>query len=173
MTDDDLDDADAGDSPLANPREELFARCYADFESDTFGNCTQSAIAAGYPEKYARTSGWKLIRRPRVLARIQALQSKNLPAEGEVVADLKHVFKKAMAKGDLSTACRAAELLGKRLAMFRDVAVVPTAEIAELTEAERAEAERVAALLVGQAAGPTVISFPADGTGMAKEEPAA
>lgn len=36
-----------------NPKQELFLKLYLDPHSDTFGNCTQSGIKAGFDEGYA------------------------------------------------------------------------------------------------------------------------
>lgn len=98
------------------PKEELFCRAYGDPESDSFGKATKSADVAGYVQPH--NAGWKLCRRPRIIARLAEYHKAASADLGRVMANLEHIRLLALAKEpqDLATAARCAELQGKRLA---------------------------------------------------------
>ncbi len=127
-------------------KEEAFARAYGDPDSETFGNKTASAAAAGYGSP--RDSGWRAAKRPRVQQRIAELQAEARAAEPQVLANLEHVRRLAIEKGDLATALRATELAGKRLGLFYEAHSVTMA--GELERREWDETVAVQAVEIGK-----------------------
>lgn len=123
-------------------KEELFCQAYAVIESETYGKVKDSTVAAGYAEKNAKTQGWRLKRRPQVQARIQELLADNIEKHSsKVLSDLEHHRQLAIAKGDIASANKCSELLGKSLGLFYERSS-PTAdeiERQELDEQQRAD----------------------------------
>jgi len=113
--DDDLIEAD----PLT-PAEAVFAKCYADPESETYGRATKSAAVAGYVQPH--NAQWRLRRRPRIIAKIAEYQKEAMASAGKVLSDLEHQRLLALSKvpPDVQAANRASELMGKRLALWVD-----------------------------------------------------
>lgn len=127
-----------GDSvaKLKNERQEKF--CLEYIKSD---NATQSAINAGYSKKTARTIGSKLLTNIDIQDRFQELMKKN-KKKNKLIADAEEVLeffsktfrnelkaKKFIEEGktvevDINVETRdrlkAAEMLGKKYAMFTD-----------------------------------------------------
>jgi len=101
------------------PKEEAFCQAFACIESETYGHGTNSAISAGYSEKSARSTAWRLRKRPEVQARIAELYDSNLEKHsGKIVSDLEYHRKLALAKNDIASANRATELMGKSIGLF-------------------------------------------------------
>ena len=146
---DDLEDVeDLGAAAELTPKENLFCEAFANPESRTYGNATKSAQAAGYSQPH--NAGWKLRRRSQIRARLGELYEVSAAALGRVMTDLEHERQLAVAKGDIASAVRASELMGKRLGAFleRNIFALGDHEIHKLTETEEAEARRLAGLLV-------------------------
>ena len=134
--------------PLS-PREELFCRFYGDPESPHYSRPTAAATAAGYAEKTAWNSAWKLRRRSHVQARLAVFQKAAFAAAGKVLSDLENTRLLALAKSDLAVAARCSELQGKHLAMFTDkVAVDDPAGRFEYDAREAIEARRITRFLL-------------------------
>ena len=147
----DPDDSESGgraevDADGCTAREQLFCVAFANPESNSYGNATKSAAAAGY--KHARNAGWRIRQRPHVIARLEVLHAVTLAGLGRVMTDLEHTRLAALAKGDLAVAARCSELAGKRLGAFVDVHAVDLPERRAYTEAEQIEGQRLARLLI-------------------------
>jgi len=114
-----------GPAPLS-PKELKFCEAFANPESGTFGNARKSAEAAGYREPH--NAGWKLRRRGRIIAKLQEYHGAVFVAVGRVLADLENERRLAVEKGDLASAIRASELMGKHLGMFLERSIFAVAD---------------------------------------------
>ncbi|MCX5653383.1 MAG: hypothetical protein NTY65_01860 [Planctomycetota bacterium] len=134
--------------PLS-PKELAFCEAFGNPESETFGSARKSAEAAGYVQ--AHNAGWKLRRRPRIIAKLAEFEKVVRVQIGKVLTDLEFTRLQALTKGDLATAARCSELQGKHLAMFTDAVFVDNSAVVERYDARRAEqAERITTLLLTQ-----------------------
>jgi hypothetical protein len=116
------DDGDGGkllETVPLSPKELAFCEAFGNPESETFGNARKSSEVAGYSEPH--NAGWKLRRRPRIIAKLKEYHAAVTVAVGRVLADLENERRLAVEKGDIASAIRATELMGKHLGMFRDV----------------------------------------------------
>jgi hypothetical protein len=104
-----------GPLPLT-PKEEAFCVAFGDPESVTYGRSEKSAAAAGYVQP--RSAGWKLRRRPRIIARLGEFQAAAKAVAAKVLTDLENTRLLALEKGDLAVAARCSELQGKHIGMF-------------------------------------------------------
>ena len=91
-------------------------------------NATAAAKRAGYSEKTAYSQGQRLLKKAEVAARIAELQAESAKRL-EVTADdvtrmLLESYRDAKAVNQHGPAVRAAELLGKRLGLFKDRVLV-------------------------------------------------
>ena len=144
-----VDDERLIEGPVLTPKELAFCEAFANPESATFGSARKSAEAAGYREPH--NAGWKLRRRPHIIAKLREYHAAVTVAVGRVLADLENERRLAVEKGDLATAVRASELMGKHLGMFIERGMMTLNDlgrIREYTEAERVEAGRLARLLL-------------------------
>ena len=142
------------DNPLPlSPQQEQFCAAYADPESETYGKAGMSAKVAGYIEPY--TASWKLRRQARIIARLEQYQAAARVTVGRVMSDLEAERLLALAKDppDVAAAIRASELMGKHLAMFTEHVQVDVGQAKVYSDAERAEARRLAAMLITEQAG--------------------
>ena len=103
-----------------SPLEEKFCKAFGDPESETYGQGTKSAVAAGYAAGTARNASWKALRRPRIKVRLKEIYSESDFSAGKVMSNLASDRLKALEKGDISSAVRCDELLGKRLKLWVD-----------------------------------------------------
>ena len=142
-TDDDLTGA-----PPLTPRELAFCRFYGDPQSVSYGRATKSAVLAGYAEKSAWTTGWKLRHRPSIRAKLAEYDAAVQVAVGRVLADLENERIAAMEKGDIASAVRATELQGKHLAMFKENVEITLPMARAYTEQEAFEAKRLASMML-------------------------
>jgi hypothetical protein len=126
------------------PQEVLFCDAYADAESETYGNATESAKLAKYTSPH--NAAWKLKQRPAVRDRLSQIYEKNKANIGKVMSDLEHERLLAIKKGDLSTAVRCSELQGKRYGAFSDRFVISADEQPKHEMSPEKEAELDAAL---------------------------
>lgn len=106
------------------PKQERFCREYV---IDLNG--TQAAIRSGYAEKAAHVQASRLLSNDKVQARIEQLQAESAArtnaSADDVVKMLLDSYDAATEAGQYGPAIRAAELLGRRHAMFRDVRIDP------------------------------------------------
>ena len=60
--------------PALSPKRLAFVQCYADPDSETFGNATQSAMEAGYTQNYAAAAvtASRLLKNTKVKAYVDA-----------------------------------------------------------------------------------------------------
>ncbi len=105
-------------------KEDSYCIYYTTIGSDTYSNGTASAKEAGYSEHTARSTSWKLQRRPKIRERIQQLQAENMSRNylttDKVLSDLEDTRIKGVKKKDLASAIRCSELQGKFFAMFSE-----------------------------------------------------
>jgi hypothetical protein len=155
------DDDDDGEVLLPtvplSPKELAFCEAFGNPESETFGNARKSAEVAGYGEPH--NAGWKLRRRPRIIAKLKSYHVAVTVAVGRVLADLENERRLAIEKGDLSTAVRATELMGKHLGMFRDVLAIDEPATAARYDARvAADVQRITAFLLLGPQSPAAMS---------------
>ena len=78
-----------------------------------------AARAAGYAPTSARRQGWRLLRSPRIQARIREIQAEladhQCRADDAVIGKLEVVYRRALEAQQFYAAARAAELQGKLL----------------------------------------------------------
>jgi len=100
-----------------SPSEELFAQGVAKGL-----NQTNAAVEAGYAATSAHVMGSKLIRRPKIAARIKQLQQSGLAnietARAAHLTELLVLRDAAKEKGQLAAAIKAEELRGKVLGLY-------------------------------------------------------
>ena len=137
------------------PKEEAFVRAYADPESETYGRATASAEVAKYQEP--RSAAWKLRRRPRIIARIEEFEKLTRVVIGRILTDLEHERQLALAKGDIASAIRASELMGRHLAMFTDMLAVDPAPAFQYDRRVAEDTRTITALLLLREAGAVAI----------------
>ena len=106
--------------PALSSKRELFCQEYI-----VDRNATQAAIRAGYSAAGAQQQGSRLLLDVVVKARVAELQEeaakRNEVTVDSVIANLAELRDEARAKGQLSAAVRAQELIGKTCAAFVDV----------------------------------------------------
>ncbi|MFO1128976.1 MAG: terminase small subunit [Rhodospirillales bacterium] len=95
--------------PRLQPRQERFCRIYLEC-----ANAAQAARAAGYCPRSARNTGYRLLRQPRVAARIAALQLEMADDSCRNIAillsKLETVYRRAIEDHNFAAAARAVEL---------------------------------------------------------------
>jgi len=132
-----------------NQRERAFCVHLTTIGSETFGDGTKAAIAAGYSDKSAHVAASRLQKREKVRNRVAELHSENMQRNmitvDKVLADLEHDKIMARKHQQYAVAKSCTELQGKYLAMFTDKVQTNDAKTAEVKENERAEAEALAA----------------------------
>ncbi len=106
-----------------NPRQQRFCECFV-----ACGNATQAAKEAGYSDRTAYAQASRLLRNVKVDTRIRELQAA-AAKRSEITADrvlemLMDSYHDAKAAKQHGPAVRAAELLGKYLAMFVDRQII-------------------------------------------------
>jgi phage terminase small subunit len=91
------------------PRQERFCRRFAEF-----GCATTAARAAGYAPRSANVAGYRLIRHPRVAARIAAIEAETarLHSRGDevLIGKLENVYRRAVIDHNFHAAARAVDL---------------------------------------------------------------
>jgi hypothetical protein len=120
--------------PLSNTRHEAFARALA----EGLGSQAQAAIDAGYAPATAAIAARRLLARPEVAARIEALRAAApappdpaldppsdaapaagpLPTRETVLRGLADALTEARGQGNIMAQLRALGLMGKELGMF-------------------------------------------------------
>ena len=94
------------------PRQERFCRLYVEC-----ANAAQAARAAGYCPQSARNTGYRLLRRPRVAARIAAIQLEIADDScrdiGVLLSKLETVYRRSIEHHNFAAAARAVELQAK------------------------------------------------------------
>jgi len=96
-------------------------------------NATRAAIAAGYSERSAPTTGHDLLRQPKVAEAIKLHLTASAMSADEVLMRLAE-----LARGEVGgrDKVRALELLGKSYAMFVDKQIIQTLGGLEITDDE-------------------------------------
>jgi hypothetical protein len=118
-------------------------------------NKVDALKSLGYKPLYAERGGLRLFDNVCVkaeIARMQALTAikSGITAE-KIQLGLEALRLKAEAKGDLSTAARCYELLGKSIAMFTDnINQTDVVRQAELNAEQEAEVQRIATIRLAQ-----------------------
>jgi hypothetical protein len=124
------------------PQQETFCVFYTNIGTETFCHGTLSAEQAEYAKASCRTTAWKLLRTPKIRERIAEIHhenmSRNLINVDSQLAKLEHLRRKAEERGDLSSAIRAVELVGKYLSMFSDKHVIVTEQPQHEIDPEKA-----------------------------------
>jgi len=117
------------------------------------GYCKEKALLAiGYKPSYAHSGlGMKIYEDIRLKAEIERLQAKTALKTDITIAHIQSEHERlaalAEAKGDLSTATRNLELLGKTIAAYKDTLQTSDLDKAkELSESEAVEAKRIASI---------------------------
>ncbi len=127
-------------------KQEAFCVHYTTIGSETFGNATKSATAAGYSEKGAYARGSELLRIRKIIERISELHAenmrRNLITVDKVLADLEHDKILAREHHQYGVAKGCTELQGKYLAMFTDRYVNEDTEKTVLDLEQQAQLER-------------------------------
>ncbi len=99
-------------------RQERFCRFYVEC-----ANAAQAARAAGYRPRSARNAGYRLLRQPRITARIAAIQlqiaENNCRDIDVLLSKLETVYRRAIEDHNFAAAARAVELQA-RLAGFAE-----------------------------------------------------
>ena len=138
-------------------RELDFVKRYTDRESTTYHNATRSYIAAGYSEKGANGSAAKLMQRERIRAAVDRYEQRELATQTretweleDAISEFERLRDRAEAKGDLSTARACIESICRVRGFWKDGANAQESDVKRLEASEAEEAERIAALLVGQ-----------------------
>jgi len=135
--------------------QEQFCLAYAEPNSPTWNNATKSGVAVGYSVNSASGTTSELIRKAKIQARISQIQARHQQAQqvsavidaATVRDDLISARERAKLAKDLSAEIRAVELLGKSIGLFRD-GLELSATAARLSDDDRAELARIAAVLV-------------------------
>jgi len=93
-------------------RQERFCRRFTEL-----GCATTAARAAGYAPKWAKTAGYRLLRHPRIAARIAAIETETarLHSRGSevLVGKLENVYRRAVVDHQFNAAARAVDLQAK------------------------------------------------------------
>lgn len=126
--------------------EEAFCEAFSLLESPSYGKVTESAAAAGF--QAARNAGWRVMRRPRVRARITQLQQGARAATEKVLSDLEHTRLASMEKGDLATAARCSQLQGQALGLFYERNLLTVEPSREYDERAAVDARRITTFLL-------------------------
>lgn len=133
--------------PTLNRKQALFCLLYSNIGTATFGNGTQSALAAGYKEASAYMQASRLLTHDKIKTAIQEAYAKRLEHNGitinKVLADLEHARLLALEKGDISAAIRASEGHGRYLAMFTDKVALDVDEIRSFSLREEKAMDRI------------------------------
>jgi propanediol dehydratase small subunit len=91
------------------PRQERFCRRFAEF-----GCATTAARAAGYAPRSAKVAGYRLIRHPRLAARIAEIEAETarLHSRGDevLIGKLENVYRRAVIDHNFHAAARAVGL---------------------------------------------------------------
>lgn len=90
-------------------RQERFCRRFTEF-----GCATTAARAAGYAPRWANTAGYRLLRHPRIAARIAEIEAETarLHSRGSevLVGKLENVYRRAVVDHQFNAAARAVDL---------------------------------------------------------------
>ncbi len=136
-----------------SPRECEFIVRYTLLGEPTCSNATASAKAAGFSERSAGNQGWLMLQRREIKETIYMIHKSRMDSLAinpeRVLHDLNDEHDRAIAKGDLSTAVRATELMGKYLLMFSEnvnINLFVGKGKDELTDMEKEEAQKIASI---------------------------
>lgn len=135
-------------------KQASFVENYADPNSETFNNATQSAIKAGYKPKYAATNTNQITNNNCVIEGIKVFVAEIKKKTVATRAKRQQFWTSTMddAKSNMGDRLRASELLGKSEADFIEIHKDVTDQQKELTETEATEAKRLASIRLRQGA---------------------
>lgn len=142
--------------PKLTERQERFVVAYVDADSETRGNKSKSAVAAGYSERSAPSLAWTLMKNSNVLARIDEFKRNAVSVRAQQTAitlallraEHLRLARVCESKEDYTNATRNWENLGRTIGAYTDSMVVDVGKVKEFADAERREAKRIAALLL-------------------------
>jgi hypothetical protein len=93
-------------------RQERFCRRFVQY-----GCATTAAVAAGYAPEWAKSAGYRLIRHPRVAARIAEIEAEaarlHSPGDDVLIGKLETVYRRAIVDHQFHAAARAVHLQAK------------------------------------------------------------
>lgn len=129
---------------------------YLNPQSDTFNNCLQSLVKAGYTHTYAHKRGWQMLAQEHIIAAMAEYKRKiydkqSITAE-YIQSEHLRLAKLAEEKGDIANATRNLENLGKTIAAYTDNVNQHIQEQESIEQAEQAEAKRIAAIRLRETA---------------------
>ena len=91
------------------PRQERFCRRFAEF-----GCAATAARAAGYAPRWAKSAGYRLLRHPRIAARIAEIEAQTARLHSRtdevLVGKLENVYRRAIVDHQFHAAARAVDL---------------------------------------------------------------
>jgi hypothetical protein len=165
MSEHELIEADGGEAlipgPLPlTPKEEAFCRFYGDPESQFYSRPTAAAKAAGYAEKSAWNTSWKLRRRPQIIARLAEFQKAATAAASKVLSDLENTRLQALAAGDWATSARCSQLQGQALGLFYERNILSVDNTPVYDERAALDARRITAFLLMTPPDPALLDAP-------------
>jgi len=135
-----------------NTQMEAFCVFITAIGSATFSKGKASAEAAGYAENSAAIRAHRLLKMPKIQARISEIHAENMAASRlsvyTVLSNLAHDRELAREKQDYSTCVRATELMGKYLAMFTEKSLVELTDMRQLDDSHRDSARVIGAALL-------------------------
>ena len=144
-----------------NERQEKFAQLYADPDHEHWHSANTCVKLAGFGK--GNSMGNRLLANPKVRQRIFDLSREHAAwvcqSPSTVLLGLERVRIMAEAKGDLSTATRCLELVGKSMAIFTERSVVmrDNDDISglrgQMTAREHSECQRIAAVMLALPGG--------------------
>jgi hypothetical protein len=98
--------------PPLKARQEPFCRRFSEF-----GCATTAVRAAGYAPRWAKTAGYRLLRHPRIAARIAAIEAETAHLHSRtsevLVGKLENVYRRAVVDHQFHAAARAVDLQAK------------------------------------------------------------
>jgi len=87
-------------------------------------NTSQAAVRAGYRESSAKAHGHELLQKPaikREINRVLECRSQRLKMDGDyILSEIHDTYQEAREEGDIKSALKALELLGKHLKLFTE-----------------------------------------------------
>ncbi len=94
------------------PRQERFCHAFVHY-----GTATTAARTAGYAPRSSKRQGWRLLRSPRIQARIREIQAGLADHQGRadaaIIGKLEVVYRRALEDHQFHAAARAAQLQGQ------------------------------------------------------------
>ena len=123
------------------PKEALFCEAYGRIDSATYNQAEKSAIFAGYAEKSARSTAWRLKKRPEIQKRLSEIFEENAAQnKGRLLSHLEYNYKEAVKERKWSEANTACKLQAQMCGFLLESGVgTDSPEASELDEQQRAD----------------------------------